>query len=327
MEVAEPAVEPHDHVVNVYDAERDLVEDVSSFLAEGLAADGAVVVIATAPHRDALARGLVERGIDLHDAVVGGRYHSLDAVETLASFTVDGMLNRDRFFEVIGGVLAVAGAGDRPVRAFGEMVALLWAEGQVPEAIELEALWNELAHHHRFSLYCAYPAEILTGVDDLAFVQQVCTHHSAVVPPRSYVAEADPGDLPESEVDAETYLPVPVAVSAARRFVTDRLRSWGRSARVIDDAALVVSELAANAVVHAHTVFRVSLAQSDSTVKITTEDLSAAQPVLGSRDRTSPGGRGMLLINALSSRWGAEAGAQGKSIWSEISFAAEQEED
>lgn len=46
------------------------------------------------------------------------------------------------------------------VAAFGEMVALLWADGKMDAAIKLEELWNDLAHTNSFSLLCAYPIHI-----------------------------------------------------------------------------------------------------------------------------------------------------------------------
>ena len=162
---------PHDHVVNIYSSESDLVDDVSRFLAGGLVADEIVVVIATTAHQDAFTRRLSELGIDFAAVNAAGRYRFFSAGEALASFTVGNALCNDRFVEVIGGVIAEAASGGRRVRAYGEMVAVLWDNGEVAAAIELEAMWNDLARTHRFSLYCAYPAESLTGVGDLNGMQ------------------------------------------------------------------------------------------------------------------------------------------------------------
>lgn len=174
--------QPHDHVVNFYDTDDDLVDDVGQALADGLSAGEAVVVIATAAHRDSLAAKLIEHGIDLVAARDAGRYRALDAAETLAAFTVERALSQDRFVEVIGGVIAEAASAGRHVRAFGEMVALLWADGNVAGALELEAMWNDLARTVQFSLYCAYPMGIVSRAGDLVGMQQICAQHSAVVP-------------------------------------------------------------------------------------------------------------------------------------------------
>jgi hypothetical protein len=324
MPVAPLAVDPHDHVVHVYGEEGELVDDVSRFVGEGLAADAAIVVIATAAHRDAFVRRLGEEGVDVAAACDAGRYHSLDAAEVLSSCTVAGALSQDRFVEVISGVIAAAGSGGRPVRAYGEMVALLWADDDVAGALQLETFWNELMRSHRFLLYCAYPADVLTRATDLLAIQGVCAQHSSVVGPTAYecpdtaVEESRDWDatLPEF---SELYIPVPSAVRAARRFVENRLRTWGEHV-VLDDAAIVVSELAANAVTHARSAFRVSIARADATVRMAVEDLSQDQPMLDV-SRAARAGRGLVLIREICSRWGVETGPHGKRVWAEIPAA------
>ncbi|WP_181696039.1 MEDS domain-containing protein [Nocardia sp. GTS18] len=321
MSVQAGVASPHDHVVSIYDGLDELARNVSDFLGQGLDTDGAAVVIATPAHREAIATRLSEHGLDLAALTAAGRYRALDAAQTLASFTIDGALDRARFAEVIGEVIAAASAGGRSVRAFGEMVALLWADGDPAAAIELEAMWNELAQSHRFLLYCAYPRDMLAGADDLVRLQQVCAHHSEIVAPDSYTAaQPELGPSADPDSDSRTYLPVPSAVSAARRFVTGRLGEWQHGPAVIDDAALVVSELAANAVAHAHTAFRIRLSQTEGMVKIEAEDLSPRRPVLGTDRGSAVGGRGLILIAALGSRWGSEPAPAGhaKNVWCEI---------
>jgi hypothetical protein len=63
---------------------------------------------------------------------------------------VDGWPDEQRFAEVVGTVVQrMAQNGSRRVCAFGEMVALLWAEGRHDAAIRLEELWNDLARTQR----------------------------------------------------------------------------------------------------------------------------------------------------------------------------------
>ncbi|MFF2554918.1 MEDS domain-containing protein [Nocardia sp. NPDC058058] len=325
MEVATACHTPNGHIAIVYDADHDLVEKVGAVLATGLAADAAVLVIATESHRNALVRRLGEYDIDLRTATATGRFRCLDAAETLSRLMVDGALDRNRFAEVIGGAITQAGEGARPVRIFGEMVDLLWAAGDVNGAFELEALWNEISGDHTLSLCCAYPRTMLARTGDLALAQQVCVHHSSVIAPGGYLSGTASANLSEHHLDT-IYPPVPEAVPAARRLVTDQLQAWGHPAQFVDDAALVVSELVANAVIHAGTMFRVSITRSDTSVTITTEDLSSNQPALNPhRARTSTGGRGLLLIAAISSRWGIDPVPHGKRVWSEIACTPVQQ--
>ncbi len=74
-----------------------------------------------------------------------------------------------------------------PVRIFGEMVALLWDAGQAGAALEVEAMWNELAAQFSFSLLCAYPLWSVTGPGQVDQVTEVCRAHTAVTgePPSS----------------------------------------------------------------------------------------------------------------------------------------------
>ena len=99
-------------------------------------------------------------GFDTAKAFEQARYVPLDAAETLEKFMLDGMPDAALFTEIIGGVLgqaAAAAEGKNPrVAAFGEMVALLWAEGNAQAAVRLEQLWNELARTFPF------PSVVLT---------------------------------------------------------------------------------------------------------------------------------------------------------------------
>ena len=92
------------------------------------------------------------------------------------------------FFEVIGGIIPRAAQGNRRVRIFGEMVALLWADGNRDAAIRLEELWNGLQETHPSLLFCAYPMNIIGGATSAVHFSQVCTTHSRVIPAESYMA-------------------------------------------------------------------------------------------------------------------------------------------
>jgi anti-sigma regulatory factor (Ser/Thr protein kinase) len=91
---------------------------------------------------------------------------------------------------------------------------------------------------------------------------------------------------------------------------------WGEHV-VLDDAAIVVSELAANAIAHARSAFRVSIARADAVIRMAVEDLSGERPVLDG-SRAARAGRGLVLIGAICSRWGVETGPHGKRVWAEI---------
>ena len=178
------------HAVQFYDADTFLVAAVARFIATALAVGEAGVVIGTNEHRESIAKRLQARGIDLSTAEREGRYVSLDAAETLARCMIDGRLDATSFSDVVGGLIARAAAAGRPgrLRAFGEMVALLCADGNVEGAVRLEELWNDLAKRLQFSLLCAYPIGAFRGEAHAQPFLRVCAEHSRVIPAESYTA-------------------------------------------------------------------------------------------------------------------------------------------
>jgi PAS domain S-box-containing protein len=182
----------HDaHVVQLYTDDGFLIDVLSRFVGGALAVGDGAVVVATKSHRVALERRLSAHGLDAAKAILQGRFVVLDATETLSKLMVNGSVDDRRFNDIIGGVLtqvrsAVDGT-ERRVAVFGELVALLWAEGKPQMAIRVEQLWNDLAESHSFSLLCAYP---MTGFHNETHIEPfltMCGQHSGVVPSESYL--------------------------------------------------------------------------------------------------------------------------------------------
>jgi hypothetical protein len=173
-------IAPSHHLVQIYADEDVFLDALEGFVAGGLNGGDGLVIIATEAHREALDRRLEARGIELNAARAADRYISLDAADTLATFMVDGWPDEERFRNVVASLLARAGAGNRRVRAFGEMVALLWAEGQCGATVRLEYLWHRFCEQEGFSLLCAYPKSGFTA-DAAESIRQICDAHSHVV--------------------------------------------------------------------------------------------------------------------------------------------------
>jgi len=176
------------HIVQFYEGEPHLFESVGDFITSGLREDGAALLIATPEHRDGIEARLLTAGLDISAPTTGGRYRAVDAAQTLARVMVDGWPDARRFAEVVGGLIREARThnGDRRVLAFGEMVALLWSEGKREAALRLEQLWNELARHEPFSLYCAYS---LASFDEATYAKpfaDIARAHAWVIPGESY---------------------------------------------------------------------------------------------------------------------------------------------
>jgi hypothetical protein len=314
-------VTAHNHAVNFYDHDGDIVAEVARFVAAGLARGERAVVVATAEHRDALDEVLLQHGADAVRARIMGRYLTLDAAEMLAKFMVDGLPDPRKFEATVGAVVDAAASDGCAVRVFGEMVSLLWAEGNVNGTIELEGLWNDLATTRAFTLLCGYPTSALSG-DSLADTNLVCAQHSEVLPPRSYSKTVMRG-IGESQgafQGSDVFVPVPAAVPAARRFVDRVLRLWGEDDLLVD-ATLVASELATNAVQHAMSPFRVRLHRVDGVVRISIEDVGPARPTVRDATPEDFGGRGMAMVQAIVLRWGCDPLPDGKVVWAELAVA------
>src|SRR6267143_337142 len=105
---------------------------------------------------------------------------------------VDGTPDPERFANTIGPVIKTARGDNRRVLAFGEMVALVWAEGNRDAAIRLEELWNDLARKETFALLCAYPISHFDDAGHAKPFADINAAHTSVTPAESYsIAEID----------------------------------------------------------------------------------------------------------------------------------------
>ncbi|MDT5293287.1 MAG: hypothetical protein QOJ76_167 [Acidobacteriota bacterium] len=180
-----------EHFVQFYETDNFLLDSLGGFVGMGLAEGDACIVVATQAHRAGLDERLPSHGPDLSAARERGQYVSLDAAETLSKLMLDGSPEPGRFAEVVGGIIERAAVGRRRVRIFGEMVALLWAEGNCDAALRLEALWNDLGKTRPFLLFCAYPLKDFGGESHAGPLGHVCGAHSRVIPAESYTALTD----------------------------------------------------------------------------------------------------------------------------------------
>ncbi|MGA8431291.1 MAG: MEDS domain-containing protein [Candidatus Sulfotelmatobacter sp.] len=180
----------HQHGVQFYSQDKFLLEELSQYIGQALLAGNSAVVVATDQHRNGLLQRLTALGLDVPDLLEKGRFVELEARQVLSEFMVEGWPNEKRFADVIGGIVTRSfecSASDQPrVAVFGEMVALLWADGNRQAAIHLEQLWNRLARTKSFSLFCAYPMSSFNREEDGELLLKVCNEHSAVIPTEGY---------------------------------------------------------------------------------------------------------------------------------------------
>ena len=188
-------ISPSDHLVQIYRDDAVFLDSLEGFVAGGLKAGDGVIVIAIPAHLAALEHRLLQRGIDPFLLIEKGQYIPLDAKETLSKFMVQGSfdyspswVDEDLFRTLVTGLVTRCGAAPngsrRRVRAFGEMVALLWAEGNKAATLRLETLWHEFCQESALCLFCAYPRAYFTD-DPESSIRQICETHSKIVTPGS----------------------------------------------------------------------------------------------------------------------------------------------
>lgn len=170
---------PCDHCVQIYEDDKGFLDALEHFVAGGIRQGDAIILIATPSHLAALDQRLQRNGFDTVAAARRGQYIAVDARETLETFMVNGWPDEALFERAVNGLLARARDQHRRVRAFGEMVALMWAEGQCGATVHLEHMWTRLCQQKAFSLFCAYPKAGFTQ-DSRESIAQVCAAHSKV---------------------------------------------------------------------------------------------------------------------------------------------------
>jgi hypothetical protein len=173
-------IAPCEHMVQIYSQDNAFLDALEGFAAGGLGAGEGVVIIASPSHLASLESRLRAAGINVELAILQDRYIALDADRTLRKFMMRGWPDDVLFEQVVTDLLKRAGGGGRRVRAFGEMVALLWEEGHTGATVRLEHLWHRMCHERGFSLFCAYPRVGFTQDADMS-MREICAAHSKVL--------------------------------------------------------------------------------------------------------------------------------------------------
>ena len=171
------------HEAGFYSDDRFALDDLTQFIGAALKAGNAPIVVATKSHRDSLLPQLQAYGLDISTAIEQGRYIALDAADTLSTFMLNGMPDVVRFLKLFDDLVVTASkavkADQARVAIFGEMCHLLWAQGNVEAAIQVEKLGNQLVQTYDLDILCGYSLGSVRGMDSHIF-QRICAEHSAV---------------------------------------------------------------------------------------------------------------------------------------------------
>ncbi|MDX5420241.1 MAG: MEDS domain-containing protein [Hymenobacteraceae bacterium] len=166
--------------MQLYESEDALLSLLEDFVAGGVTAEDCVIIIATEEHLYALEQRLRNYGLDVNKLCATDQYIPLDAHKTLSKFMVQDRLDREQFLEAVNEMFDRVHATGRKMRAFGEMVAVLWQQGNRTGTMLLEQYWNELFEKEAFPLLCAYPYDLFPA-DANSALSAICQAHSKLV--------------------------------------------------------------------------------------------------------------------------------------------------
>lgn len=173
------------HIVHIYEHADGLAASIVRFLGEALRGDESAVAIARTSTHAALLAGLPAAGIDVNGRKAAGRLRLIDAEAVLPDLLVDGTPDPDRFEEQIGCALDAArdAAPGGRVRAYGELVDLLWLAGRLSAALELERMWTATLETRPVTLLCGYAMRVLSPEFDGEAFARTCHAHSHTLLP------------------------------------------------------------------------------------------------------------------------------------------------
>jgi hypothetical protein len=171
------------HSVHFYDTNQALIDRLCGIVSTGLNIGNAVLIVATQDHRDQLVEALEQNGITVETHIREERFVMSDAKEMLTRFMVGRLPDTELFRASMGKLLAdakkSASSKEQGLVVFGEMVGVLWDEGNKTGALAVERLWNDILNETAFHLHCAYPRALFA--EDEAGMINVCDSHSHVV--------------------------------------------------------------------------------------------------------------------------------------------------
>jgi DNA-binding response OmpR family regulator len=177
----EAEVIPHRHELLFCSDEAVFLDGLSRFVASAIDATNAVIVLVTKAHRQDLERLLLQ-GLDVGTAIQQRTYVPWDVHEALSTFLVDDWPDATRLSRAMGDLFKRVGKGasgePRRIVACGECAPILWAQGELEAAIQLEQLWDGVMRSSGVDTLCVYP--VLRRPENDQAIKSLCGKHTTV---------------------------------------------------------------------------------------------------------------------------------------------------
>lgn len=179
---------PQEHIVQLYQDQNFLNRAVCRFAAAALANGEGVILVPTQAHWKAFCPRLEAEGVDLNAVQRNGQLTVVDADHLLPQFMRDGMPDAPVFLGLAADVVADSRAKDRypKVRWWGEMVNILWERGDVAASMNLEDLFDQLAHQHDIAIFCSFLMDNFDGEVHARMLPRLGENHSHLIPVEDY---------------------------------------------------------------------------------------------------------------------------------------------
>src|SRR6202167_5636016 len=197
---------PRDHIVQLYQDEQFLTGAVCRLAAGAIANGEGVILVPTAAHWEAFRPRLEEEGVDVKGAQARGQLTVVDADELLPRFMRDAMPDAPVFLGLAADVIAKARGQDRypKVRWWGEMVNVLWEQGNVAASMSLEDQFDRLAKHHEIAIFCSFVMDNFRSEVHSRLLPRLGSNHSHLIPVEDYARlERAVGDALRETVGAD----------------------------------------------------------------------------------------------------------------------------
>jgi hypothetical protein len=166
------------HSVQFFDTHASAARALGHFVDAGLAKSEHIILVTRLDDWNRAAVSLALPGTSLGEAVNSGQLIVRDSARTLAALLVDGMPSAERFESTIAPLVSRSIERGGSLRAYGDMVDLLAAEGSFDAAAKLEELWNGLQARLPFTLFCGYSSAHFCNGHSAAALRRIRDLHS-----------------------------------------------------------------------------------------------------------------------------------------------------
>ncbi|HSZ85264.1 MAG TPA: MEDS domain-containing protein [Puia sp.] len=169
-----------DHVVHVYENDETLINSLSKFVIGGIKIGDTSIVIATEVHLNGLKNSIKNQGYNVEMLQDLNLFMPLNTSDILSKFMVNNWPDDSLFEKTISEIIDKVPHDSHKIRAFGEMVSILWDEELHGATIYLEHLWNKFCSQHPMCLLCAYPKKAFRD-NYASSLQHICKSHSKMI--------------------------------------------------------------------------------------------------------------------------------------------------